>query len=81
MASPPAAAQPIATPIATSIATPIATSIPSPISTITPIFKKINDIYVKASYLERYGGSIVFVVFSILIVICKSPKKQRYYHK
>ena len=69
MASPPAAAQPIATPIATSIATPIATSIPSPISTITPIFKKINDIYVKASYLERYGGSIVFVVFSILIVI------------
>jgi hypothetical protein len=42
---------------------------PSPISTITPILKKINDIYVKASYLERYGGSIVFVVFAILIVI------------
>ena len=74
MASPtPTAATPIATaatPIATAAATsPIATSIPSPISTITPIFKKINDIYVKASYLERYGGSIVFVVFSILIVI------------
>ena len=35
---------------------------------ITPIFNKINDIYLKKSYLERYGGSVIFSIFAILIV-------------
>jgi hypothetical protein len=49
-------------------------AIPTPITQITPvtpiipIFKKINDIYVKTTYLERYGGSVIFAVFAILIV-------------
>jgi hypothetical protein len=47
------------------------TAIPTPITQITPltpIFKKINDIYVKTTYLERYGGSVIFAIFAILIV-------------
>ena len=43
----------------------------TPITTITPIipiFKKINDIYIKSSYLEKYGGSVIFTIFAILIV-------------
>ena len=55
-------------------------AIPTPITQITPIipvtqvtpiipiFKKINDIYVKSSYLEKYGGSVIFTIFAILIV-------------
>lgn len=49
------------------------TAIPTPITQITPItpiFNKINDIYVKSTYLERYGGSIIFAVFAILVVAC-----------
>jgi len=38
------------------------------VTPIIPIFKKINDIYVKTTYLERYGGSVIFAVFAILIV-------------
>ena len=55
-------------------------AIPTPITQITPIipvtqvtpiipiFKKINDIYIKSSYLEKYGGSVIFTIFAILIV-------------
>jgi len=46
-------------------------AIPTPITQITPItpiFNKINDIYVKRTYLERYGGSVLFAIFAILIV-------------
>lgn len=49
-------------------------AIPTPITQITPvtpiipIFKKINDIYVKTTYLEKYGGSVIFTIFAILIV-------------
>jgi hypothetical protein len=49
------------------------TAIPTPIIQITPIkpiFNKINDIYVKRTYLERYGGSVLFAIFAILIVAC-----------
>lgn len=35
---------------------------------ITPIFNKINDIYLKKSYLERYGGSVIFSIVAIIIV-------------
>jgi len=48
-------------------------AIPTPITQITPItpiFNKINDIYVKRTYLERYGGSVLFAIFAILIVAC-----------
>lgn len=48
-------------------------AIPTPITqitSITPIFNKINDIYVKRTYLERYGGSVLFAIFAILIVAC-----------
>jgi hypothetical protein len=38
------------------------------VTPIIPIFKKINDIYVKSSYLEKYGGSVIFTIFAILIV-------------
>ena len=34
---------------------------------ITPIFNKINDIYLKKSYLERYGGSVIFSIVAIII--------------
>jgi hypothetical protein len=37
-------------------------------SFITPIFNKINDIYLKKSYLERYGGSVIFAIVAIIIV-------------
>ena len=40
----------------------------TPVTPIIPIFKKINDIYVKSSYLEKYGGSVIFTIFAILIV-------------
>ena len=46
-------------------------AIPTPITQITPItpiFNKINDIYVKRTYLERYGGSVLFAIFAILVV-------------
>ena len=49
------------------------TAIPTPITQITPItpiFNKINDIYVKSTYLERYGGSVIFAIFAILVVAC-----------
>ncbi len=49
------------------------TAIPTPITQITPItpiFNKINDIYIKRTYLERYGGSVLFAIFAILIVAC-----------
>jgi hypothetical protein len=48
-------------------------NIPTPITQITPItpiFNKINDIYVKSTYLERYGGSVIFAIFAILVVAC-----------
>ena len=48
-------------------------AIPTPITQITPItpiFNKINDIYIKRTYLERYGGSVLFAIFAILIVAC-----------
>jgi len=48
-------------------------AIPTPITQITPItpiFNKINDIYVKSTYLERYGGSVIFAIFAILVVAC-----------
>jgi hypothetical protein len=35
---------------------------------ITPIFNKINDIYLKKSYLERYGGSVIFSIVALIIV-------------
>ena len=47
-------------------------SIPTPITqitSITPIFNKINEIYVKTTYLEKYGGSLIFTIFAILIVL------------
>ena len=47
------------------------TSIPTPITQltpITPIFNKINEIYIKTTYLEKYGGSLIFTIFAILIV-------------
>ena len=38
------------------IPTPITQITPvTPVTPIIPIFKKINDIYVKSSYLEKYG--------------------------
>ena len=40
----------------------------TPVTPIIPIFKKINDIYIKSSYLEKYGGSVIFTIFAILIV-------------
>lgn len=46
-------------------------SVPIPVTSetfITPIFNKINDIYLKKTYLERYGGSVIFAIFTILIV-------------
>lgn len=46
-------------------------NIPTPITQITPItpiFNKINDIYIKRTYLERYGGSVIFAIFAILVV-------------
>jgi hypothetical protein len=49
------------------------TAIPTPITQITPItpiFNKINDIYIKRTYLERYGGSVLFAIFAIVIVAC-----------
>jgi|LauGreDrversion4_2_1035121.scaffolds.fasta_scaffold240140_1 hypothetical protein len=59
----------------TAIPTPITQITPitpaTPITQVTPIipiFKKINEIYVKSSYLERYGGSVIFTIFAILIV-------------
>lgn len=53
----------------TAIPTPITQIAPiTPITPIIPIFKKINDIYVKTTYLERYGGSVIFAIFAILIV-------------
>ena len=51
------------------------TAIPTPITPITkiplitPIFNKINDIYTKTTYLEKYGGSLIFTIFAILIVL------------
>jgi len=51
------------------IPTPITQITPiTPVTPIIPIFKKINDIYVKSSYLEKYGGSVIFTIFAILIV-------------
>jgi hypothetical protein len=54
------------------IPTPITQITPiTPVTQVTPIipiFKKINDIYVKSSYLEKYGGSVIFTIFAILIV-------------
>ena len=51
------------------IPTPITQITPvTPITPIIPIFKKINDIYVKTTYLEKYGGSVIFTIFAILIV-------------
>lgn len=46
-------------------------SVPIPVTSetfITPIFNKVNDIYLKKTYLERYGGSVVFAIFAIIIV-------------
>lgn len=40
------------------------------ITPITPIFNKINDIYVKSTYLERYGGSVIFAILAIFVVAC-----------
>lgn len=39
------------------------------ISVIPNIFKKVNEIYTRKTYLERYGGSVIFAIFAILIVI------------
>lgn len=51
------------------IPTPITQITPvTPVTPIIPIFKKINDIYVKSSYLEKYGGSVIFTIFAVLIV-------------
>ena len=54
------------------IPTPITQITPiTPVTQVTPIipiFKKINDIYIKSSYLEKYGGSVIFTIFAILIV-------------
>jgi hypothetical protein len=54
------------------IPTPITQITPiTPVTQVTPIipiFKKINDIYVKSSYLEKYGGSVIFTIFAVLIV-------------
>jgi hypothetical protein len=51
------------------IPTPITQITPiTPVTPIIPIFKKINDIYIKSSYLEKYGGSVIFTIFAILIV-------------
>lgn len=53
----------------TAIPTPITPATPiTQVTPIIPIFKKINEIYVKSSYLERYGGSVIFTIFAILIV-------------
>ncbi len=48
------------------------TSIPTPITQltpITPIFNKINEIYIKTTYLEKYGGSLIFTIFAIIVVL------------
>jgi len=53
----------------TAIPKPITPATPiTQVTPIIPIFKKINEIYVKSSYLERYGGSVIFTIFAILIV-------------
>jgi hypothetical protein len=36
---------------------------------ITQIFDKVNEIYIRKTYLERYGGSVIFAIFAILLVI------------
>uniref|UniRef100_A0A6C0EXV6 Uncharacterized protein n=1 Tax=viral metagenome TaxID=1070528 RepID=A0A6C0EXV6_9ZZZZ len=45
------------------------TSAPAPITPITQIFDKVNEIYIRKTYLERYGGSVIFAIFAILLVI------------
>ena len=42
----------------------------TPIPQIIPnIFNKVNEIYIRKTYLERYGGSVIFAIFAILLVI------------
>ena len=41
----------------------------TPITPITQIFDKVNEIYIRKTYLERYGGSVIFAIFAILLVI------------
>ena len=43
--------------------------ITTPITPITQIFDKVNEIYIRKTYLERYGGSVIFAIFAILLVI------------
>jgi hypothetical protein len=46
------------------------TNIETPIISVIPnIFKKVNEIYRQKTYLERYGGSVIFAIFAILVVI------------
>ena len=46
------------------------TNIETPVISVIPnIFKKVNEIYTRKTYLERYGGSVIFAIFAILIVI------------
>ena len=41
----------------------------TPVTPITQIFDKVNEIYIRKTYLETYGGSVIFAVFAILLVI------------
>ena len=63
--------KPVTTIVASTVASAVSPVAPVPVTDttfITPIFNKINDIYLKKSYLERYGGSVIFAIFAIIIV-------------
>lgn len=63
--------EPVTTTVASKVASAVAPNASVPVTDttfITPIFNKINDIYLKKSYLERYGGSVIFSIFAIIIV-------------
>ena len=63
--------KPVTTTVASTVASAVSPGASVPVTDttfITPIFNKINDIYLKKSYLERYGGSVIFSIFAIIIV-------------
>jgi hypothetical protein len=63
--------RPVTTTAASTVASAVSPNASVPVTDttfITPIFNKINDIYLKKTYLERYGGSVIFAIFAIIIV-------------
>ena len=63
--------KPVTTTVASTVASEVTPNASVPVTDktfIIPIFNKINDIYLKKSYLERYGGSVIFSIFAIILV-------------